>query len=169
EKEKVEKLDIDFKNLEGDLDLSGFVNLKKLNCCGNKLTSLIISKCFKLESVFCCYNQLVNLDASNCSYLVSLDCDDNLLTNLALPTKISNLEYLDLSDNNFPTQDLSFLTEAINLEELCLGNYDENKVNQNIYNRFIGSLNYLSNMKQLKKLNISNTDINEIDIDKLPR
>jgi len=35
-------------------------------------------------------------------------------------------------------------------------------------NKFTGSLNYLSGMDKLKELNINDTDINEVNIDKLP-
>jgi len=54
------------------------------------------------------------------------------------------------------------------LEKLTLGTTDEQKINQGIYNYFIGSLDYLSNMKKLKYLGISNTDLDEVDTDKLP-
>jgi hypothetical protein len=64
---------------------------------------------------------------------------------------------LELGNNDFPSQDLSFLTGAINLETLFLAN-----------SRFIGSLDYLSNMKQLKRLYIGGTDISEVNLDKLP-
>ncbi|CAG8648473.1 4974_t:CDS:2, partial [Ambispora leptoticha] len=95
-REKVTKLDIRKKNLEGNLDLSDFINLKELRCSNNKLTSL---------------------NLSNCSQLEKLTCYDNQLANLTLPNNPTNLKYLDL--------------------------------------------NFLSNLKQLKKLDISNTDLNE--------
>jgi len=84
--------DISFKGLKGELDLSDFVNLRKLNCWGNELTRLI------------------------------------------LPVN--------------PT----------NLEELYLG-----------YNKFTGSLDFLSNMKNLKVLEITDNDFDEVNLDKLPR
>ena len=68
------------------------------------------------------------------------------------------LTYLGVEINNFPSQDLAFLTRAINLETLCLKD-----------NEFTGSLDYLSNMKKLKVLYIGSTDLNEVNIDKLPR
>jgi len=81
-----------------------------------------------------------------------------LLTSIALPANLTVLKKLDLSYNNFPEQDLSFLTSAINLETLFLAN-----------NKFASSLDFLSNMQQLKHLDISDTDINEVNIDKLPK
>ncbi|CAI2184688.1 6048_t:CDS:2 [Funneliformis geosporum] len=37
---EIEKLDISCKHLTGNLDLSGFINLTKLDCSDNKLTNL---------------------------------------------------------------------------------------------------------------------------------
>jgi len=85
-----------------------------------------------------------------------------------LPKNSANLERLNLRNNNFLSQDLSFLTESVNLEILILGNDDEEKIKKGIYNKFIGSLDYLSNMKRLRRLGIDETDINEVDIGKLP-
>ncbi|CAG8566644.1 23718_t:CDS:2, partial [Racocetra persica] len=173
EREQVKALDVSDKNLEGSLDLSDFVSLKELNCQCNKLTSLNLTNCLQLEKVECSYNKLINLDISNCFPLTKLNCDDNLLTNLILPANLINLKELRLNDNNFPLQDLSFLREVTNLEILCLGNNmiinNGEKANRGIYNRFIGSLDYLSEMKRLEVLDIRNTDINEVDIAQLPK
>ena len=150
-RKEVTKLNINGKNLEGLLVLEDFYNLKEFDCS---------------------HNQLTNINLSNCSQLERINCSDNLLTNIALPTNPANLKRLDLTNNNFPsTQDLSFLTPYSSLEKLKLGNKDlsEEKTNQGIYSHFTGSLDYLSGMEELRYLNISNTNINEVQIDKLPR
>ncbi|CAG8595478.1 16085_t:CDS:2 [Racocetra persica] len=99
------------------------------------------------------------LNLSDFSDLKELDYR-NLLTNLTLTNDLTNLKHLDLSSNNFSAeQNLSFLVGATSLEYLYLG----------IYNRFTGSLDYLNEMEKLRELNISNTDINEVDINKLPK
>jgi len=46
ERSKVTKLNIYCENLEGDLDLSDFINLKELDCHENKLTTLNLSNCY---------------------------------------------------------------------------------------------------------------------------
>jgi len=125
------------ENLEGNLNLNDFVNMKKLNCIFNKLTSLDLSNCEKLEKI---------------------DCHSNLLTTIILSVNPTNLKKLYLGDNNFPEQDLTFLSPYINLEKLNLSD-----------NKFIGSLDCLSNMRQLKKLWINDNDLNELNIDKLPK
>jgi hypothetical protein len=45
----IKKLDISNKNLEGELDLSEFVNLEELYCSSNRLTFLDVSKNSKLK------------------------------------------------------------------------------------------------------------------------
>jgi hypothetical protein len=76
---------------------------------------------------------------------------------------------LGCDNNNLPKQDLSFLKEAINLEELYLGNRDEDKINQGIYNHWVGSLDYLSRMKKLIMFSVNNTDFDKVNADNLPR
>jgi len=80
-----------------------------------------------------------------------------LLKKIILPRNLTNLKGLNLENNNFPSQDLSFLAGAINLVRIDLNN-----------NKFTGSLDYLSDMKELKNLNINDTDLNEVDVANLP-
>lgn len=49
QRNKITNLDIKTKDLEGDLDLSDFINLKKLNCSVNKLKSINLSNNRKIE------------------------------------------------------------------------------------------------------------------------
>ncbi|KLL04317.1 MAG: hypothetical protein MRECE_1c104 [Mycoplasmataceae bacterium CE_OT135] len=143
ERNEITELDISQKKLKGSLKLEGFVNLVKFTCGENQITQLEINQ----EN----------------PHLVYFDCYDNSLTNLDFLKQLSvpqKLKFLYLSNNNFPEQDLSFLTDFVNLEELYLGNYyRKKKFRQGIYNRFSGSLEILEKMKNLKYLDISNTDI----------
>src|SRR2546430_1952809 len=61
EREKKTELAISKQNLESHLDLSDFINLEKLNCSDNQLTSLDISKNTQLVELDCSYNQLINI------------------------------------------------------------------------------------------------------------
>ncbi|MCE8163174.1 MAG: protein kinase [Candidatus Moeniiplasma glomeromycotorum] len=170
-RKEVTELNINGQKLEGDLDLSDFFELRELYSFDNKLTSLNLSNCLQLEKITCSYNRLTNLDVINCLNLTLLSCENNLLNNVTLPINSINLKKLNLRDNNFSVQDLSFLVPYINLEELRLGNdyWYKREINRSIYNKFTGSLDYLSSMKQLKILDISDTDISEVNIDKLPK
>ncbi|CAG8662176.1 275_t:CDS:2, partial [Ambispora leptoticha] len=69
----VEAIDIDYSNFKGHLDLREFVNLKKLSCKLNQLTSIDLSKNVNLKELDCFYNQLTSLD---------LYCYNNKLTSL---------------------------------------------------------------------------------------
>jgi len=139
ERKKIIELDISNQNLEGELDLSDFLNLQELNCSNNQLTKLSVVNCPKLEM---------------------LACHDNLLTNIDLSNNLK-LEMLNVGDNNFSEQDLSFLEHLVNLEVIVLGNKNGKKIKNNAYNRFTGSLEPLENMNKLECLDIRNTDISD--------
>ncbi|KLL04537.1 MAG: hypothetical protein MRERV_19c025 [Mycoplasmataceae bacterium RV_VA103A] len=190
---KVDKIYLNEPSLEGELDLDDFTRpfgFKVYISPQVDETKLVFTKLPKwakiIEKAIWNYKDLINLtpeekertevidiygyhkkdnekmeghlDLSEFINLKELHCHNNKLTNLTLPTNLTNLKELDLRDNNFPIQDLSFLQGVINLEKLNLVN-----------NNFTGSLDFLSGMKNLKALDISDTNINEVNIDKLPR
>ncbi|CAH1757576.1 12395_t:CDS:2 [Entrophospora sp. SA101] len=144
-REEVTKLDISNKNLEGELDLTDFVILEELDCSNNQLTSLNIDSCPDLEMIA---------------------CHDNFLSVLNLSNNLK-LEMLNIGNNNFSEQDLSFLSHLVNLEIIVVGNKDEKKIQQGIYNRFLGSFEHLKSLTKLECLDIKNTDI-ESGIEYLP-
>nr|CAG8443407.1 13415_t:CDS:10 [Entrophospora candida] len=132
--------------------------VQELNISNQNLEGkLVLNNFSNLKKFNCSQNQLTDLDLTNCEKLEEIGCYSNSLINITLPTNHTKLKKLDLNSNNFPNQDLSFLIPYTNLEELELRN-----------NNFTGSFDYLSNMRQLKRLYISNTDLNEININKLP-
>ena|SRR5688572_1586189 len=61
EREKETELTIRKQNLGNHLDLSDFLNLEKLDCSDNQLTSLDISKNTQLVELDCSYNQITNI------------------------------------------------------------------------------------------------------------
>jgi len=63
------------------------------------------------------------------------------------------------NNNDFSISDLTFFSKFINLEVLGLGNNNQEKTNQNVYNHFYGSLEPLKNLTKLEKLDIDNTDL----------
>lgn len=75
---EITTLNISEQNLEGDLDLCDFVNLRVVDCSRNELTSF---------------------NGSNCSQLEQINCCNNLLTNLVLPINPINLKLLWLTSN----------------------------------------------------------------------
>jgi len=146
--------------LHGTLKLENFTNLEGFSCCSCcNLTSLEVINCPNLKFLSCGNNKLTNLDLSGCPNLKTLRCPNNLLTNLDLSQNI-NLEELYIYDNNFSQQDLSFLSQLVNLKQLQLQNSEYERIKKGIYNRFTGSLEALRNLTKLESLDISNTDLN---------
>ena len=43
--------------LEGELDLTDFTNLEKLDCSGNRLTNLGLGNCSRLREIDCYHNK----------------------------------------------------------------------------------------------------------------
>jgi len=83
---------------------------------------------------------------------------------LILPLNDNQLTNLIVSNNNLPEQDLSIFSRFVNLEKLKIDNGSQDdksikKINQGIYNRFVGSLRPLQNLTKLKELYIDDTDI----------
>ena len=102
-----------------ELDLSKNTRLTYLNCSYNELAKLNISNCTSLDTMFCYRNQLTELDVSNNTALIYLDCYNNKLSQLDV-TKNTALMQLDFENNLISSIDLS---KNIWLEELyCSGN-----------------------------------------------
>jgi len=158
--EKIKKLDISNKELDGDLKLERFTSLETLDCSNNKLTTLEITNCLKISILDCHNNKLVSLAWDNLPNLAHLACSDNLLTKLDLDKlEAKKLITLGLVNNNFPEQDLSCFNKFVKLEKLYLGANDKAKIQKDVYNRFSGSLGHLKNCTKLKELSIASTDI----------
>lgn len=167
----LEKLDCSTNQLT-ELILSNNNKLKKVNCYSNLLTKIDLSNCNNIASLYCNNNQLTEIKLD--SYRIKeIYAHNNLLTKLdfldTLPWK-GSIIYLDISNNNFVNSCLKIFRTFVNLEELYIGNgqrepidktnYSE-RIKSEIFNRFYGSLKHLQELSNLKKLNISNTDINE--------
>jgi hypothetical protein len=146
-REEIETLDISDISLIGSLELKGFTNLEVLYCDNNEISSLKIVGAAKLETLICFRNFIEELDIDNCSNLKKLSCQNNLLNELNL-SQNQTLEHLDISSNLFKNKDLSFISHLQHLKELWIEN-----------NFFIGSLEPLKGLTKLKKLNISDTDL----------
>jgi len=101
------------------LDLSNFINLERLDCCDNQLTSLNLSNCRQLKYLDCGFNKLTNLDLTGLKELKEIECNDNYLTSLDYALlNPQQLTYLNISDNNLPEQDLSVFSRFTNLKQL---------------------------------------------------
>jgi len=143
------------------LDLTFCPNLKELDCAYNKLTNLDLSKCSELEILTASDNELTKLDLSNLVNLESVDCFKNQLTSLDFLQDLASekLEMFNVSGNNLEESNLIPFQNFTNLQHLGLGNWYKETINQGIYNRFIGSLEPLTNINQLEELDLAGTDV----------
>lgn len=131
--------DYKIKNLEG---IRFFEDLEKLDCHGIGLTTLNVSKNFKLEELNCSDNQLKDylyilsyrLKKLNCSNnkltsmklgilhglnLEEVNCSNNNITNIVM-WNVGELVKFDCSNNDLMTLDVS---QCLKLEQLnCSGN-----------------------------------------------
>ncbi|WNE40479.1 MAG: hypothetical protein GBAus27B_000546 [Mycoplasmataceae bacterium] len=78
-RQEITDLIINHQNLEGELDLSDFINLKTLDCGGNKLTKIVVNKCQNLSTFVCNDNKLTSLDLRNNKNLEWIYCACNSL------------------------------------------------------------------------------------------
>jgi len=170
QRKEVKKIFARGKNLEGKLIVEDFESLEKIECgFNNKLTSIEITNLSQLTYFHANGCQITNITINNCPEINYFNIGNNLLgeTNFLSQLNSEKLTYLSIHSNNFSEQDLSFLSKFTNLEQLFIDNHDEEKFENNVYNRFIGSLCPLRNLEKLKWLNIANTDLNS-DLEHLP-
>ena len=101
------------------LNVSKNINLKELCCDGNKLTSLNVSKNTKLEKLMCSGNKIEKLYVQKNTELKELYCNDCGLTtlNVSKNTKLTNLY---CNTNKLKKLDLKNNTELV--EVYCFEN-----------------------------------------------
>jgi hypothetical protein len=97
-----------------ELDVTGLLELRALQCPNNNLVSLNVAGLQKLERLNCGGNRLNELDAGGLAALRELFCFNNGLTRLNLKGT-TNLVWLDCERNKLTTLDVADLK---NLEKL---------------------------------------------------
>ncbi len=96
-------------------DLTGieaFVNLTKLNCGINQLTTLDVTANTALTRLYCYNNQLTTLDVTQNILLDTLHTFNNQLSSIDL-SQNESLKYLHFGSNNISSIDLSHLTGSL--------------------------------------------------------
>ena len=104
---KIEVNNMNIANLKG---IEFFTALKTLDCSGNNLATLDISKNTALIYLHCNDNQLIALDVSKNTALAHLYCYNNQLTALDISTN-TKLQRLNCSDNQLTALDVSTNTK----------------------------------------------------------
>lgn len=107
------------KNITSLAGIEYFTNLETLDCMGNQLTTLDVTKLTSLMFLVCNDNQLAALDVTGLTSLKNLFCSGNQLTTLDV-TGLTSLTDLECNGNQLVSLDVSTLEE---LEILwCHGN-----------------------------------------------
>ena len=115
----VEAIDCHDKGISNLKGIEYFTSLDYLDCCGNQLTALDVSKNTSLKILDCIYNQLTTLDVNKNTALNKLWCGDNPLTTLDV-SKNTALIDLYCSCNQLTALDVSKNTALTKLN--CSGN-----------------------------------------------
>ena len=112
-------LDLRNKNITSLAGIEYFTDLETLDCMGNQLTTLDVTKLTSLMFLVCNDNQLTALDVTGLTSLKNLLCSGNQLTTLDV-TGLTSLTDLECNGNQLVSLDVSTLEE---LEILwCHGN-----------------------------------------------
>ncbi|MCR4671538.1 MAG: S-layer homology domain-containing protein [Saccharofermentans sp.] len=164
-------LDCSGNNLE-KLDLSKNVMLLNLNCNNNKITSLDLSRNTRLASVVSYSNQLTDLNISNCKKLTNIACFSNKLSSLTV-SQCPRLTSLTCYSNRLSSLDLSKNTdlETLYCDENKLQTLDlRNNHSLKLVDCYVNSISSLKlgNSPYLRKLYCMGNKISEIDISGCP-
>ena len=110
---------VENKSISSLKGIEYFTALTDIDCDGNQLTSLDVSKNTALTMLSCSVNQLTSLDVSKNTALWQLLCYRNQLTSLDV-SKNTALWYLDCENNQLTSLDVSKNTALTTL--YCYGN-----------------------------------------------
>jgi hypothetical protein len=94
------------------LDLSKNMVLYWLECENNQLTTLDVSKVMELKHLYCYGNRLTTLDLSKNAALWIMECQDNLLTALDM-AKNTKLMFLKCYGNQIKDAGMDELVESL--------------------------------------------------------
>ncbi|WAC40263.1 T9SS type A sorting domain-containing protein [Pedobacter sp. SL55] len=139
------------KNITSLAGIEAFVNITRLLCSNNNLTSLDVSKNTAIAALGCDNNQLTALDLSKNTALTSIGCINNRLTSLDITKNIA-LTSLSCYNNQLATLDVS-------QNALLTGfNFSSNPI----------QVIDMDNCKQLTNLRCSATKIKTLDVSQFP-
>ena len=110
----VDRIDVSKKTITTLKGIEHFTELTDLDCSGNNLTNLDVSKNTALKTLKCYNNQLTILDVSGCTTLTRFECHDNQLTSLDV-SGCTALTRLFCNNNQLTSLDLSGCAALTNL------------------------------------------------------
>lgn len=164
----VTSLDVSRNSIADLTGIQNFTSLTKLDCSGNALTSINLSKNVNLKILYIYSNQLASLDISNNTGLNELSAGSNQLTSIDF-SKNTSLTLIGLSKNKLTGVDFSFLTSLITLsvEQNNLQNINvtNNSTLENLYVTSTGLTTLdISQNTALKSLDCDKNDLTALDL-----
>jgi Leucine-rich repeat (LRR) protein len=165
-----DSINVTFKLIKDLTGIEAFVNIRKLDCGYNELTTLDMSKNTALIVLNCYINKLTTLNISKNTVLTYLDCTHNQLSTLDVSKNIA-LTYLACIDDQLATLDISKNTALTYLN--CYGNklttLDISKNTAltylNCYDNKLTTLD-ISKNTALTYLDCNNNQLNNLDVSK---
>lgn len=106
EAESVRQIECRDRGIRSLDQIDAFSRLEIIDCSGNELESLDLTKNRELQRIHCANNKLRELSLGSLRRLTELDCRKNLLTEIDLAGNAS-LQRLDCRNNAFSMLDLS--------------------------------------------------------------
>ncbi len=152
-------------------DLTGieaFVNVTKLYCNMNQLTSLDLSQNIHLRELFCESNQLTNLNITQNTDLAVINCEGNQLTTIDFTNNV-NLVELNCKRNSLATIDLT-QNLALSYLECGFNQLTGLNINSNVDLKYVSCQNNqittlnTSNNSELKALECSYNQVVSLDM-----
>ena len=112
EAESVRQIECRDRGIRSLDQIDAFSRLESLECSGNELESLDLTKNRELQRIHCANNKLRELSLGSLRRLTELDCRKNLLTEIYLAGNAS-LQRLDCSNNAFSMLDVSVCSQLL--------------------------------------------------------
>ena len=117
--ENIERIVLMSQNIRNLKGIEFFTQIELLNCVGNLIDSLDVSKNTALTNIQCSENNLKSLDVSNNTLLETLSCNNNQLTSLYL-SRNTALQSLQCNNNKLTSLNVSSNTALTYLD--CYSN-----------------------------------------------
>ena len=117
--ENIERIVLMSQNIRNLKGIEFFTQIELLNCVGNLIDSLDVSKNTALTNIQCSENNLKSLDVSNNTLLETLSCNNNQLTSLYL-SRNTALQSLQCNNNKLTSLNVSNNTALTYLD--CYSN-----------------------------------------------
>lgn len=128
---KVTTLNVSGNSISDLQGIGAFVNLTRLICSNNKLTTLNLSTNIALTYLDFAYNSLISIDLSKSSALKELYCYSNKLTSLDV-SKNNELQFLKCEHNSLTNMNVSQNTQlsymsctSNNIQTICVNSLSQ--------------------------------------------